>query len=422
MIDVVVIGAGVAGLTAAMRLEQAGQRCVVIDAASRVGGRVHTEVVGGETVDLGGEAVGRAQHRVRQLADELDLRLERMRILTRPVVWRAGDTVRSAALPTRSASELARLGRGLMTISRVASHVDPETPWANERGRALDRESCAALLDQIKMRGRNRELLEAAVGTIAGERAERVSALQLAWWIASAGGLVSLLLDATQYRISNGAQAIADALASRLRDEVVLGERADRVVEGSEGVTVESASGRTWQARAVVVAVPLTKVHALEFDPRLPPELVRLHRDLSFGRLTKLVGISDDPNPDRVGGLIGGHMVTAGWRRGRVVTGFAYGDAASGSENALFDDLAIAFGIRHWVDRRFRRWHDEPTAGGSYLVARPDQLTLHGALLTASHGRIHFAGSERSSPPGTIEGAVRSGEQICRTVLARLST
>lgn len=345
--------------------------------------------------------------------------MEPLGLLTRPVVWRTRGRKRVSRLPTKSTGELWHLGRVLRRLSALAGEVDPDAPWQNARGRALDKMSFRELLDRLGARGEPRDLLSATLGTLATVSTDEISALHVPWWIAGAEGLLASVLGAVQYRFTHGAQSLADSIVSKLQGPVLLGNPVSGITQDEHRVSVETQGGEAWEGRYVIVACPLTKVSQIDFDPPLSPDLQAMHGELAFGRLTKIVGVTDQPPDNRAGLSIGGELITVGWRRGRTITGFAYGTSAERSEEALFADLGVAFGVDDWTYRRVCRWHEQPNILGSYLAPGPDQLVRHGPQLARPYRRVLFAGDARSRMPDTIEGAVQSAEDVAWRIRVR---
>jgi monoamine oxidase len=249
---------------------------------------------------------------------------------------------------------------------------------------------------------------------------DRLSLLQILWWVRKSGGILRALHSGIQFRIAEGAQAVSQTLARGLEAPLLLSAPVRRIADRGSGVTADLEDGTQLAAQVVVVAVPLIEVRAIEFEPPLRPALRALHDELGFGRITKVAVSGRIPARVKHRLVIGGRAVTLMWRRGSAVEGLVYDEAADAPEDVLLGDMADAFGVDSWRSSVVTRWNREPYVGGSYLVARPGELARHGAALLEDQGNVCFAGNERSSAPCTMEGAVESGERAGARALCRL--
>lgn len=417
--DVVVVGAGLAGLTAAYRLRRAGLTVAVMEARDEPGGRALTRFVDGEPTDLGGEWVGRAHRRVVRLMRELDLQLEPAGNTGHPVLWRLPDREQLSARPPKTVWP--GLLRGIANAAWLSRRMPAEAPWSAPRARELDTHSVVDWLDGLALHADARYVLERTLGSMACGALHAMSLLQLVWLLRIAGGPLRSLNAGFQSRVGGGAQQIARRLAGALGDRMHYRTPCERVDQDSDGVVVTGA-GVQMRGRRAVVAVPVTQLNDIHFEPAL--ELI--HRELTRLRIqpgVKVVGILPVGHSVRHNTVVGGEVLWAGWRRGDRVTGFVPA-SADASDSALIADLADAFRVAASDLRAttVMRWADQPHIGGCDAVFAPGQVTGLGPHLRRPHGLVEFAGAERSSWPINMEGAVRSGERAAAATLAALRT
>jgi monoamine oxidase len=418
--DVIVVGAGLAGLAAAHRLQERGVSSLVLEGSDRVGGRVRTELLDGSPAELGAEWTGPRHTHLRGLVRELGLDLEPARLLGRPVLWRDGTGRRVSRFPERGdAVSIARL---LWKLGRVARSVDPAAPWRSPGAGALDRISVAGWFARNGTTPGAARVLGALVGMLASAPVDRVSLLQVLWWVARGGGPLSVLHTTFAWHIKQGSHAVPRLLSDRLGDAVRL-DQPVRSIRGTGPVAVETGSGRTFTCRQVVVTGTLGSPCGITFDPPLPEPLGRLS-ELSVGPGTKVAALLPPEHPTRHRMVLGGGPLGAAWRSGDRVTGFAGPERGGASDAELLADLADAFRARPDELRHERvvRWSDHPYVPGCDLSFAPGQITRLGPSLAASHGPVHFAGAERSSWPNNMEGAVESGERAAVRVLQQLAS
>ncbi|WP_166903954.1 NAD(P)/FAD-dependent oxidoreductase [Mycobacterium sp. DL440] len=416
-VDVVIVGAGLAGLNAARTLRRAGRRIVVLEARGEVGGRTRTREIDGRTVDFGGEWIGRAHRRMCALVRELGLHTEPARNIGHPVLWRlpSGNTCRRLP-PPRALVDIAKV---FACAGRDSRGIDPTAPWAAPDAERLDARSVADWLDDRRLGIEGRYLIERLIGSPACQNLDSMSLLQMLWFFRLAGGPLRSANTTFQWRIAEGAQEISVRIARELGPESIRLNTPVHRLQQVGGVVVAEAGQLTVHARHAIVATPVPQVAHVEFDPPLPTALAELSQ-LNVGAGIKVIAGLPSGHPVKHNTVLGGRFLWGAWRRDDRVTGFVPPMAGAVSDADLMDDLADAFGVKTRADLRCPtvfRWADERYIGGCDAVFAPGQVCGFGPLLTRPHGLIHFAGVGRSSWPDNMEGAVRSGERAARDVL-----
>jgi monoamine oxidase len=399
-VNVVVVGAGFAGLAAAVDLHDAGLSVTVLEARDRVGGRVlSVELENGEIAELGAEWI---------MPDDDVLRA---------TIDRLGLTASAAGI-----DYLRREPRGRAAVPMAELDAFLEAADAHLAASAEDRSSMGAMLDSVPGDDRARVVAKARLqGTFASDL-DRV-----AWRAGWHAGRLSAE-PAVYRRMAGGNGAIADAIAGLLPD-VRLGLRATSV--GGRGGRVEVLAGDVRvEADAVVVAVPVRLVTELAFDPPLPPEQREAFEGLPMGVASKLA-VPLEGEPDRCAiqcaDLPFWFWVADGadGRPRRVVTSFAGSELpqeglATGSGDPttwLRRIVELAPELRPDGTPVMKVWADDPCSRGAYtawdhlsLSRRPQFERMHGAVAFAGE---HTAGDHS----GTMEGALRSGRRAAAQVL-----
>ncbi len=443
-VDAVVVGAGLAGLTAARELEAAGASVLVIEANDRVGGRMMTQYVGGVPVEMGGQWVGPGQKRINALARELGVEIFPTEVPGRTVFHEDGrrsEYEEDGEVPFRDPGASAEVGEAFHALSELARGVSAGTPWASERALEWDGQTLETWkLGHTQSKGA-RFYFDLAVESLYACEPRDVSLLGVLSDVAASGGfggLFEIEASAEEHRLVGGAQELAVRMARGLRGRVVLSTPVRRISHDGDGALVESDAGSV-RAGAVVVAVPATLRGRIEYVPALPPVHDGLSQRMPMGAVIKCHAVYDAPFwrdmglNGRAESDTGPCKVTCdnsfpGEDAG-VLTGFILGsDArrwgqspAGERKRAVLECFARFFGREALHPRGYAEcdWGKEPYARGGYAgVPVPGFLLDHGPALREPVGRVHWAGTETAARwNGYMDGAVESGHRAAREVL-----
>ncbi|MCB9681651.1 MAG: FAD-dependent oxidoreductase [Alphaproteobacteria bacterium] len=442
-VDVVVVGAGLAGLAAARRLVEAGASVAVVEARERVGGRTHTLVHEGATIDVGGQWIGPGQPRMLALARELGVATFPTPLGGKQVLDLAGTLSSYAGtIPKVGIAHLLQLQLALTLIERIRKGVPPEAPWDAPGAAALDGQTLLGWVRRHLPSSVVRQLLTPTVRTVFGADPGELSMLHFAHYVASAGGFMPLVDTEggfQELRLVDGAQAFSEGLADRVgRERVHLGRPVRGVSQDDDGVTVHTDDGDLRGGHAIV-AMPLGLLDRLRWAPALPPLRDQLHQRCPMGATVKVFCAYARPFW-RDAGLSGEAVCTEGpisvvfdnTAPGgppmllAFVTGTPARDWASRPQaarlQAVLDLLARYFGPEAatpvWTHEQ--DWVTDPWAGGCPITLfPPGTLSVFGPVLREPVGRVHWAGTETATRcTGFMEGAVTSGERAADEVIA----
>ena len=455
--DAVVVGAGLAGLSAARAIAGAGRSVVVLEARDRVGGRTwNRPVVGGSYVDAGAEFVGPTQDRIKALAQAVGVETFPTYNTGQNVYWKDGTRQTYAASgPTGIAppdpTYLPDLLQVVEKLNTMARQIDVNAPWDAPEALEWDSQTFYSWVKANEVNPDFMRLVSTATDAIFGQEPRDLSLLYVLFYLAASGDEshpgtfernFQTAEGAQEERFVGGSQLISLRVAAELGSSVVLNSPVRRMSQDASGVKVLLDGGEV-AAKRVVVAVPPALTARIDYEPLLPVLRDQLTQRAPMGSYAKVDVVYDRPfwreqgltgqavsingpvrvtfdstpeegNPGVLLGFIGGSDARA-W----------YGLSAEGRRQAVLDNFADYFGEEArsplqyvenaWAEERFSR--GDPVAG-----LGPGTLLDFGAALRAPVGRIHWAGTETSDYwVGYMDGAVRSGERAAAEVLAELS-
>lgn len=448
--DVIVVGAGVAGLTAAWRLRQAGVGVRLFDAQERVGGRMFSlrnHFSDGQVCELGGELIDTGHARIRALAAELGLALDD---LSQDPTHAFGDIWFSDGRRYSEAEILRAFAPLAEAISRDADSLpDEEITYATPGGsEALDRETMSHWLDRNGASGWLRKLIEVAYTTEMGLECEEQSALNFLTFIDPGLDAFRIFGESDErFHVRGGNDLIVKALGAKLDDAIQPGCILESLRQNADGRYTLSfkrgAAAFETSANRVILAMPFTTLRRVRLDVELPAAKRLAIKELGYGTNAKLM-IGFDERIWRTRHALGGATYSdlpcqSTWETSRmqagaagILTNFVGGrhgveigngsakeqaDLASQQLNAIFPGLSDA---RAGMREVRMHWPTHPWTLGSYACFRPGQWTTLRGAVGERIGNLHFAGEHCAfDNQGFMEGGVETGEWAAQAILEK---
>ena len=446
--DVVIVGAGVAGLTCAWRLRQAGVGVRLYEAQERIGGRMFSlrgHFADDQVCELGGELIDSGHERMRALAAELGLVLDD---LSADPTAEFGDVWFCAGRRYSEADILREFAPLAAAISRDAATL-PEAQITYEAPagtQALDKESVSDWLARNGASGWLRTLIEVAYTCEMGLQCEQQSALNFLTFIDPDLAKLKIFGESDErFHVRGGNDRVVHGLAAKLGDAIHSDCMLEAVSQGADGVYTLSfkrgAGALAVRARRVVLALPFTLLRNVRIGVELPPAKRRAIAELTYGTNAKLmIGFGERVWRTRhasSGSSYSDLALQTTWETSRmqagaagILTNFVGGrhgveigngsakeqaDIAARQLDAIYPGISAArAGAR---EARFH-WPSHPWTLGSYACFGPGQWTTLRGAIGEPVGNLYFAGEHCAfDNQGFMEGGVETGEWAARAII-----
>jgi putrescine oxidase len=448
--DVVIVGAGAAGTTAANELRKAGLSVAVLEARDRVGGRLWTDVIEGATLEIGGQWVSPDQDALIETVAELGLETySRYRDGDSVYVGPEGTAARFTGEMFPVSAETERVIAEITAeLDAMVAEIDPDKPWEHPRAIEWDTISWEAWLRARTDDDEAVRNLAFATGSAMLTKPIHAFSLLQSLLMAASAGSYSHLVDADfilDKRVVGGLQQVPLLLAERLGDDVFLGQPV-RTLEWSDAsagsaapaVTVKTDS-MTVRARYAILAHAPVLYSRIQFVPALPRRQHQLHQHISMGFVIKVHAVYERPFW-REQGLSGTAFspyelaheaydnTNHGDERGTLV-GFVsdrnaddvFRLSASERRERILESLSHYYGpeAKNPIVYYESDWGSEEWTRGAYAASFDlGGLTRYGADQRTPVGPIHFACSDMAGAGYQhVDGAIRMGRLVAANII-----
>ncbi|XP_052266811.1 probable flavin-containing monoamine oxidase A [Dreissena polymorpha] len=458
-VDVIVIGAGISGLTAAHTLlkKDPGLDVLVLEAKERVGGRTLTVDLksrdGTDKWDLGGQWVGRCQPHIMALLEELGIEVYPQHIDGRKYM-QVGSKHRVSSylsdIPSLPFLGLLDLNRLLKRTDEYSGEISPEDPFSCQHAMAWDCQTLENFVDSTIWSTDVKDLMRSCIRTMLGAELSQVSLLYFLSYVASAGNIRNLIEatenTAQEYKIKGGSQQICFKLMERIgKEKVRLGEPVASVQQSGNVVTVTTKTGHTYTCHKLILAIPPMQMSKVDIHPILPVDTREITKRMPPSNIIKFI-ITFSQAFWRTAGCSGevvsngGPTTCLGCEMGPVgivydatscnqqpaLLGFIGGlqavqwqkQSLESRRSAVLKSLAEFFGdeVYAYLDFQEKIWDIEPfNEGAPVSIVGPGAMRHYAPGLRESFDRIHLAGTESATVwCGFMSGAVQAG---CRAAI-----
>jgi monoamine oxidase len=448
-LDALVIGAGLAGLNAALRLEARGLRVQLLEAQTRVGGRIHSMRQLGQHAEAGATYIGIGYKRLIATAERYGVELVDVTPLLE--FFREQDLVlgteiiSQAAWPTHPANPFPQADKKLLpwmyhrVLTMRENPLASPAEWLDPRHAELDISVASwmrsmGLGDRVVALGYN-------INPSFGASAEDVSTLLLLLRAAFSRAQRPVSLDApVGFTARQGVQAIPEAMAQALEHEIHFKRVVSSITVGARSVSVRCADGTAYEAEHAVCALPFGVLRHIAIDPPfagaqaeaverlrsqpvtqvyLAPKSAFWERDGHAASLFTdspagmVAAVRNGSDPREVTGI-------TAWVMGRhaaELDALAPAEAGRRVITAIEALRPAARGELELID--LKSWGNDPYARGAWAYFRPGEVSRYAAAMGAAHGRLHFCGEHLAVAERGMEAAMESGERAAEEILAR---
>jgi monoamine oxidase len=446
--DVAIIGAGIAGLAAALELEARGFKVCVLEAKDRTGGRIQSMHQLGENAEAGATYIGAGYARFMALAERFSIPLidvtPILEFFREQELVLNGEIIRQSEWPDHPANPFPEADRALMPWNYHRVLTMRENPltapeeWTDPQHAALD----ISMRDWMRGLGLSEDVVRIGYGinTTFGRDASDVSALLMLFRGAFSRAQRQLAPGGSLgFTVERGVQRVPDAMAAALGDAVMTSAEVTGIESARDHAVVGLADGRRITARRVISSVPFGVLDRIGIEPPLTGAQAEAVRELPHQAITQVylapkrpfweddgfapslftdtlagmvTGVRSGSDPDQVSHLscwvIGPHA--------ERIAGLSDADAGTAVIRAIEAVRPAAAGQLELIG--LKDWGGDPFASGAWAYFRPGQIGRFATSMAAPHGRIHFCGEHLALTARGLEGALETAATVASEVIS----
>ncbi|MCE9651259.1 MAG: FAD-dependent oxidoreductase [Parvibaculum sp.] len=443
-VDVIVVGAGLAGLKAAAELEAKGRSVAIVEARDRVGGRTKPGEIAGEVIDRGGQWVGPGQNLLLAEAARLGIETYAQYDKGEQVLHYGGSRrTYTGDIPKLPLLALLELDRIVKRWDREAATLPQDAPWSALKALDWDAQTLESwILRNVRTSGA-RTFARIVARAVFCAEPQQLSYLFFLEYLRSGHGvehLIGVKGGAQEAKFKGGAHSISRRLAESLKSPVVFDAPARAIHQTETGVSIRTDKG-TFEAAHAIISVPPALAARIHYDAPLPAKRDGLFQRMPMGSVIKVHVAYKEPFW-RKAGLSGqaasdAHAFNVVFDQSPddehigILAGFI--DGAHAIEMSALGDNArrqhvIAALVDYFgpkaaepIDYNDQDWTAEEWSRGCYVGhMAPGTMTLFGDQIREPVGRLHWAGTETATEwAGYMDGALQSGIRAAAEIMAR---
>ncbi len=434
-VDVVIIGAGLAGLTAALELQKRKISFVVLEANERPGGRVYSLKTSEKiTIDLGAQWIEKDHVRMEKLLAQFGLNTTKT-YKEGKSIFKFRERVAKGKLPPLSVSGYFDFLQFTMKLNKLSKAIDPIAPWNSEHAKDIDKLTVEQFLHENTYTASARNYYKYLLEEMLCCNLHEVSALDLMWCVKTAGS-INKFRNSEDLWVKDGVGTLVDKMAEHIHGQIFYRQPVNSIVYGEKGASIFTVGGNRWNGKRVIVAIPPNLQAKINFQPPLPLRKAQLIERAGLPSVIKMVivygkpfwrenGLSGIINSDT--GLINETADSSPKDGSRgVLTILITGDSARSevTKDRVLAELVPFLGEEALspLEVYSHNWSEQEWTRGGYGVHfAPGVLTSYGGALSEPVACLHWSGTETATEWRLfMEGAVQSGERAASEVLERI--
>ncbi len=444
--DIVIIGAGYAGIAAAKKLHETVKDFIVLEARDRIGGRTLTEVIEcGAIIDFGAAWIGPTQYHVWNWVKETNTETFDTYDTGKNILsYKNKISTYKGVIPKIDPISLIDLGLAINKINKLSKQIPIENPWTHPKAKEWDSMTMHTWMQKNLHTKKSRHLFDIGIQTVFGAEASEISFLHALFYCHSGDNmdaLISIQNGAQQTILKNGTQGLLKKITLPFEDNIRLNQPVRRIEQDSTGVTVFS-DDLIVKAGKCILAVPPVLIDRIQFHPILPQQKAQLFQRMPMGAAMKCFVIYKTPFWRKNG--FSGQIVSDEFpvkvtfdvgnkddEFGKLLVFVEGNDArnfidlpAEQRKKLVLNKLVKFFGQEaaqplQYIDKC---WTEEEWTRGCYVgLMTPNTMTQFGDKIRTTFQHIHFAGTETAVKwngylDGAIESGYRSADEVLKTI------
>ncbi|CAM3770306.1 flavin monoamine oxidase family protein [Aquirufa aurantiipilula] len=444
--EILIVGAGYAGIAAAKKMYAANQDFRVIEARDRIGGRTLTEdLQSGVTVDMGAKWVGPTQHLVWEWIKETQTETYDTYDQGKNLLkFKEKISSYTGTIPKIDPVSLIDLGIAISKMNKLSDQISISEPWNHPKAKEYDAMTLATWMDKHIWTAKAKHLFEIGIQTVFAAEASEISLLFALFYFKSGDNmdtLISIKNGAQQSILKGGTQGLIKKIAAPFLDKIHFQEPVFRLSQHAGGIIAET-DNLTIKAKKCIFTIPPVLISSVVFDPPLTQQKAQLYQRMPMGAAMKVYLIYPTPFWREMG--FSGQIVSDEYPL-KVTFDVGHADAdqgvllvfVEGNDARNFIDLPEDTRKKMIVERVEKIfghqasqpiqyidkcWTEEVYSRGCYTgLMGPNTLTQFGHQIRAPFQHVHFAGTETAEKwSGYLDGAISSGYRAASEVLKML--